>query len=191
MKTLANIIRRRLLFPLGIDTYLRTEDRRVLEQVIFPYIVGQPDLDRVLFVGCEIYTRGYNRVFRDKTYTTLEPDPGRRKYGASHHVVDGMQNIGHHFPEDSLDAVICNGVFGWGLDRRDEADKAIAGTAACLRKGGLFVVGWNDTPDRMPFRLDECPSLARFAPFAFPDLGTAVYLTHTGSRHTYSFFRRA
>jgi SAM-dependent methyltransferase len=187
---LIQFAKHRVLFPLGVNFYLRKEDRRILEQVIFPYLVSRSDLKTIVFVGCEIYTRGYNRVFRRKNYITLDVEPHHRKFGAKQHIVDRMENITEHFMKSSVDVVVCNGVFGWGLDDPVAADRAIQGVSECLRFGGLFIVGWNDIPERCPFKLADCPSTALFSPFEFPALGTSEYLTHTGNRHTYTFFAK-
>src|SRR6516165_8978951 len=106
----------------GVESYLRNEDRRVLEQVIFPSFLEADRYGDILFVGCHWYTQGYNKRFeeRKKNYWTIEIRPAMRKYGAKQHIVDAMQNIGKHFKPDSLDLILCNGVFGWGLDARPD-----------------------------------------------------------------------
>src|SRR5882762_2282845 len=71
----SQIALRRGIMSLGIDLYLRTDDRRVLEQIILPYFAERSEFSRVLFVGCDWYTRGYARIFRAKTYITLEIEP--------------------------------------------------------------------------------------------------------------------
>jgi len=102
----------------GVESYLLNEDRHVLEQVIFPYFLCRKQYQNVLFVGCHWYTKGYNRYFVErKNYWTIDIDPRKIKYGARQHVVDGMQNLTRHFHAGTLDLILCNGVFGWGLMR--------------------------------------------------------------------------
>lgn len=187
-QTIASIVRRRILFPLGVDHTLRNEDRRVLEQIIFPFLLAQPTLHRYLFVGCESYTHGYNRTFAKREYNTIEPAPERAKYGAERHVVDTMENMGAHYAADSLDVVICNGVIGWGLNDLSAANCAIALVAECLRPRGLLIIGWDDVPEHRPFLLGELQALQSFERYVFPPLGESEYLTQTGLRHTYNFF---
>jgi hypothetical protein len=50
----------------GVESYLKNEDRRVLEQIIFPYFLREDTYKDVLFVGCHWYTRGYNKRFEKK-----------------------------------------------------------------------------------------------------------------------------
>lgn len=156
--------------------------------MIFPYFVPLPQYSKILFVGCAWYTRGYRTIFRDKDYQTLEIDPRESRYGAKTHIVDSLENIHKHYDEGALDLILCNGVFGWGLDDRAAVEIAFGGCFRCLRSGGVLVHGWNDTPERCPFPLEECQSLQQFQPFVFPPLATAEYRLAGSSRHTYSFF---
>src|SRR5215831_3432238 len=72
----------------GVESFLLyCEDRRVLEQIIFPYFLNDQSFRSVLFVGCDWYTRGYNKIFEaQKKYITIDADPDKRKYGAKQHI---------------------------------------------------------------------------------------------------------
>ena len=172
------------------ETAFTTHDRHVLERVIFPYVLEQRELQRVLFVGCQWYTRRYNRIFRRKDYWTIEVDPTQSKFGSRRHVVDGLENLARHFDPDALDVILCNGVFGFGLDARDAVEAAFAACHTCLRPGGLFVLGWNDAAEFRPFPLAECASLKRFRPLEFAPLETAEFRTDTPLRHVFSFYTK-
>jgi SAM-dependent methyltransferase len=177
----------------GVESYLRTEDRRVLEQIIFPYFLRAKQYKQILFVGCQWYTRSYNKRFEEeeKNYWTIDIAKKRRRYGAKQHIVDGMQNMREHFPADTLDLILCNGVFGWGLDAKEDVEQAIQASFDCLREGGILVIGYDDIDERRPFRLAACSSLRQFEPFLFPPLATASYLTDTPYCHTFDFYAKA
>jgi SAM-dependent methyltransferase len=173
----------------GRESYLRTEDRRVLQQVIFPFYLEDVCCKDVLFVGCHWYTRGYNKVFeRHKNYWTLEIDPARARYGAAQHIVDALQNLRRHFENESLDLILCNGVFGWGLDSKPDVERAFAACHECLRPGGVLIIGWDDVDERRPFPLTDCKSLQAFEPLLFSPLESSEYVTETPYRHTYTFY---
>src|ERR1700748_2231981 len=104
------------LMDVGVYFYIKTEDRRVLEDRILPAIARSPDVQSVLFIGCEWYTRGYRRILGKRNYWTMEIVPEKRKFGAKQHVVDSAENIALHFKPESFDFILCNGVIGWGLD---------------------------------------------------------------------------
>ncbi len=173
---------------LGIELSLPTEDRRVLEKVVLPYL-GEA-CSRVLFVGCDWYTSHYEKLFAGKEYWTLEKEPRRRKYGAARHVTDVLANLAAHFPPGHFDAIVVNGVLGWGLDGRAEAEASLEACRLALREGGVLVLGWNDVPEKRPLAPEESQSLARLRPFVFPPLGSARHATATVNRHTFSFYSR-
>jgi SAM-dependent methyltransferase len=173
----------------GVESYLQLEDRRVLEQVMLPYFLQEDAYRDVLFVGCGWYTKGYNRHFEEKkNYWTVDINPWRKRYGAKQHIVDGLQHLDKHFSPGVLDLILCNGVFGWGLDEKADVEQAFRACRDCLREDGVLVIGWNDIEERRPFALAECQSLRAFQPFVFPPLGTSEYLTDTSYRHTYTFY---
>ena len=182
----------RALGIVGVSPFaLIHEDRRVLERTIFPSLIRRDDIRRILFVGCEWYTRRYEWIFRSRDYWTLEKDPGKRRYGADNHVIGRLEHLGRYFAPGSLDLIICNGVYGWGLNVAEDGDRAFAAAFEALREGGLLLLGWNDVPERRPFPLADCPSLARFARYRFEPLAAEDYLTNTPYRHVYSFYARS
>ncbi len=179
---------RRLASYCGIDLAPGSNDRIVLEDVIFPYFIQRDEFSVILFVGCHWYTRRYNKTFKDKTYWTLEINPAHSKYGARRHIVDSVENLRAHFDEGELDVIFCNGVFGWGLNDKDPVEKAFHECFECLRDGGILVLGWNDIPERCPFPLEDVQALRRFRRLVFPPLSTAEYLTVGPGRHKYGFY---
>jgi SAM-dependent methyltransferase len=171
---------------------LATEDRRVLEQVILPDVARRAEIQRILFVGVGWYTEAYERYFlRKRGYWTLDIDPAQALFGApgGRHFGDSATNVSSHFGEGSLDLIVCNGVFGWGLNERADVERAFDGFYRALRPGGIFLLGWNDIPVHTPFLPDETAALRRFEPYAFPALGTdRLCVANTDNRHTYHFY---
>lgn len=178
----------RMLSTIGIDLYQRTDDRRVLENIIFPYINQNDEFHKILFVGCAWYTKGYKKRVSKKDYWTIEIVPENQKFGAFQHIVDSIENVGLYFKEGELDLIICNGVFGWGLDARESVENAFKGCHDLLRSGGVFILGWNDIPERRPFPLEECESLKLFKPYSFPPLSAPQYVTESENRHIFNFY---
>jgi SAM-dependent methyltransferase len=170
--------------------YYPSEDRSVLENLIIPYYQLSPEHQRIVFVGTAWYTKGYNRMFARKSYTTMDPNPANRPYGAESHIVDVVGNLEQHVAPGSLDVIFLNGVVGWGLNERDDAETAFAACYRCLRKGGHFLIGWNDLAEHRPFRLEEVESLGKFQRLVFPPLDTSEYLIDNEWLHTFSFFSK-
>jgi hypothetical protein len=174
----------------GLPTSLGTPDRRLLEREILPWFGEREQYRRVLFVGCDWYTRHYDSFFEGREYWTLEKDPGRRRFGAARHVADSVVDLEAHFPEASFELILLNGVLGWGLDDPVEAEAALAGSASRLAPGGVLLLGWNDIPEKRILDPGQSPALAALRPWAFPPFGAARRVAPGRIRHTYDFYVR-
>ena len=139
----------------------------------------------MLFVGCDWYTKVYERRFRGKAYMTIEIDAARRPFGAERHIVGSLADLSGHVRRGELDLILCNGVFGWGLDSREEASRAFAACVAALRSGGVLVLGWDDVAEHRPFDPLSLPELQQLRPWVFPPVGSARLAVGT---HVFDFF---
>jgi SAM-dependent methyltransferase len=181
------VVRKRL----GLATPLNTTDRIVLEQVIFPQYSQDSDIRTVLFVGCGTYTAHYQEAyFPTQDFWTIEPDPGAASYGARQHIIAPLEQLEQHCAAEKFDLIICNGVFGWGLDGHEQCEAAFSQCHSRLKRGGHFLFGWDDIEQRTPIELNTLASLARFQEYTFPPLGTSRYVTDTPYLHTYAFYRK-
>lgn len=187
---LMSVVRKNLHFGKSKAYSILTTDRIVLEHQIFKHYAANPEIRNILFVGCDADTAGYQTHFKDRRYVTLEPNVDNRSFGATEHIVGTMENMGSHIPAGSLDLILCNGVFGWGLDEKENCEKAFAAAHVALKPSGQLVIGWNDVPRRCPFPLESITSLSRFRKFDFPLFGSYRYLTDTVYRHVYDFYMK-
>lgn len=162
-------------------------DRRVLEQIIIPFILSRFAPRTVLEVGREPYEAFYNEFFAGRELWTIDWDQAKAPFGAPNHITDDAANLRRHFPEEYFDFVLMNGVFGWGLNDRGAIESAFAAVYAILAPSGIFVLGWNDTPDLVPVPLDQVQSLRQFTPYFFAPLHGTSFKCST-CEHTYSFF---
>jgi hypothetical protein len=181
--------RRVVRYALGLPVPMETEDRRVLEEIIFKQIRKLPQTQRILFVGCDWYTKHYQRTFfGDRDYWTIDISAKAAKFGGRQHLTAGLQYLDRHFPERHFDVIFCNGVYGFGLDAQEQIERAIEMCWSRLRDGGYLVFGWDDIPVRTPVPLESIAALRRFEHFALPELAAGRYLTDTPYRHTYDFY---
>jgi SAM-dependent methyltransferase len=170
---------------------LFSDSRYIIEAKVIPYFVARPEYKNILFVGCAWFTRFYSKeYFSNKNYWTIDIDPQRAKYGSKQHIIDSVSNLHKHFPPNYFDLIICTGVFGWGLNEKSEVDRAFSNCFECLRPEGIFILGWNDIPERKPFPLEECQSLAKFKPYIFTPLSSSQYLTTSPRRLTLNFYSK-
>ncbi len=165
------------------------EDRNVLEQIIIPFVLSRFEPETVLDIGREPYEAFYNEFFEGRELWTVDWDARRARFGAPNHITDSAANLAGHFAEDYFDFVLMNGVLGWGLNNRDAIEKAFAAVHVILSPRGIFVLGWNDTPNLVPVPLDQVQSLRRFTPYYFEPLSGTSFLCDT-FRHTYSFYMK-
>lgn len=189
MQIVRELVKRFLVLARVPLTY-KAVDRVILEKEILPWLARQDDLSRVLFVGCDWYTSKYNRVFARKQYHTMDIDPTKRRYGSGRHVVDSMANLSAHFAPASLDLIICNGVYGWGLNDPNDIDKAFAGSLESLRPGGRLLLGWNDVEPHNAVPMSAIESLQIFESAIIEPLETSTARLDTPNNHVFSYFAR-
>ena len=175
---------------LGLPNRMPTPDRDTLEKVILPSYAARPDIKTVLFVGCAWYTHHYEQMLPGRVYWTIDPDPWKKRFGSRRHVVAGLESLDAHIAPGSLDLIICNGVFGWGLDDRADCERAFQGCFDALRPSGELIIGWNDVLERRPLELASLQSLARFRPLTFGPVGSNEYLANPENRHVYNFYAK-
>lgn len=161
----------------GLEFHLNHPDRLVLEDNIIPYFVAHSEFNKILFVGCEWFTKPYEKYFKNKEYWTIEIDPGKAKYGSrKHHIIDPLQNLSHHVEDNYFDLIFYNGVFGFGINTKEDTEESFWQCFQCLRPGGVLVFGWNDKPEYKPFPvIEECENLKRFQPYIFPPFAATEY----------------
>lgn len=161
--------------------------RLFLERDILPWL-GQ-HYAKVLFVGTAPYTYQFERLFRRSRgqFTTIDPDAGTTVWGARHHIVAPIQEIGRHRPAGSFDCIVFNGVFGFGIDDPEDQRAAVKILYDALAPGGLLLVGWNTN------LMSDPEERGIFTPYFVPADGlpwpqrTRFALPET---HVYDFYKR-
>jgi SAM-dependent methyltransferase len=182
-----------LKLRLGLKTPIYTEDRIIFEDEIQPYFIKEDQYQNILFVGCEYYTKHYNRWYKGKNYYTYDYNPRKRRFGCRKHIIDCIENVETHFEKESLDLILCNGVYGWGLNERDHANQAFNGCYQSLRPGGVLMVGWNGIDDEryvIPCPPNELESLQLFDPFQFPTRKQSRIASEGSFHHVFEFYQR-
>jgi SAM-dependent methyltransferase len=165
-------------------------DRYVLEHGVFPALLARPDVLRVLFVGCDWYTRDYPDIFAGRHFQTIDVDPAKARFGSADHVVGSMTDLDEIFAPSSYDAIVANGVIGFGLDDPAGCERAVAACSAVLRPGGWLVLGWNDVDDLRPVRLEDLAGLRAFEAVPLPPFPAPRHPTFSPAHHTFDFYRR-
>lgn len=167
-------------------------DRRLLEEGVLGALARAPVPRTVLFVGTRWYTASYERRLRGHRFVTLDVDPAAARHGSRQaHLTCCLSEADAHLPAGAFDAVIVNGVFGWGLDDAARGAAALRACRTLLDPGGWLLIGWNDVPGRRPFDIGVTARAAGFAPAACPPLGEAVVRVPGSAGHVFEGYRPA
>ena len=185
------------MLPAGLRAWLRewradrrttrSPDRAVLEGRVLPAFAASGG--SVLWVGCRRYTRHYPAMLeaRGATCHTLEIDPAAARWGRSgRHVVGSLLEVDRLYPAGSFDAVLCNGVLGFGVNEPAAQAQALAAMARILKPEGWLLLGWNT--DRIEDPLATGLALRQFAPARLADLDQRIAVH--GCTHVFDFLRR-
>jgi hypothetical protein len=165
-------------------------DRYILERAVFPALAADAGVNTLLFAGVDWYTKDYEQRFPGRRLHTIDIDPDKARYGSSSHSTAPLGEADRFHEPASLDALVCSGVIGFGLNDRAECERTMALCRSLLRPGGWLVIGWNDVDDLRPFHVDDLEELRRFEPTPLPPFPTARYPTFSPARHTFDFYRR-
>ncbi|MBW4634494.1 MAG: class I SAM-dependent methyltransferase [Iphinoe sp. HA4291-MV1] len=176
----------------GFDLYLDSPDRLVLEDVIIPYFISRSEYHKILFVGCEWYNKPYRQLFRNQEYWTIEIEEWKKRYASKRHIIDSLLNLDLHIENNYFDIIIYNGVFGHGINSREDVEESFNQCYKALREGGILVFGWNNVPQYTPIPVTtECENLKKFDDYFFEPLSTSEYLVpNTEFKHTYHFYKK-
>ncbi len=143
----------------GLMTHPRV--RAMREEILARYVAGLPDrqywnatimpallkagFKRILFVGCGSYTRDVHQAFESQGVECWTSDiiPENAQWGnPDRHITCDIAHIRAHVPEAHFDAILFNGVMGYGVTGTHM--KTIAPVlATILRPPALLLIGWN------------------------------------------------
>lgn len=169
-----------------------TDDRLVLERIIFREIYTSGNYSNILFVGCSPFTRWYPTIFDTCpkiTFSTVDPDLQKLPDGSkTHHRVARFESL-ITLPEthEFYDLVILNGVFGYGIDSLEDKLAALKTTHAILKPRGRVLIGYRDLENEPDLDLTLIDP-DQFDRAAIPAFTCSRYLTKSENRHTFACF---
>lgn len=129
---------------LRVAKIMRSPDRLVLVDRYLPAFAARGG--RILWVGCQAYTADYPARLETggAEVWTMEFDPAAAIWGApGRHRTGDLKAVDTLFGDMIFDAVLCNGVLGFGVNSPEDQQIALAAMAKVLRPGGLLLLGWN------------------------------------------------
>lgn len=158
---------------LRVARIMRSPDRLVLVDRYLPAFAKSGG--RILWVGCQAYTADYPALLEagGGEVWTLEFDPAAALWGREgrHHTGD-LKMADQIFSDLTFDAILCNGVLGFGVNSPEDQQTALAAMAQLLRPGGVLLLGWNT--DRIADPVAAGFTAAAYRPATLGDLPTRM-----------------
>lgn len=178
--------------PFGQAHRFTSIDRRWLEGIVLPHYGARRPPMTVLFVGANAQTAHYqDAFFAAHRFVTIDIDPVAMRYGSrDRHIVDCASRIERYFTPASVDLIICNGVFGWGLNDAARMHRCMTGFARVMKPNAELLIGYNDLSGRRPRGLGAVGAAVSFEQATESPLGAAVVQAPGSNRHCFEFWRR-
>lgn len=162
----------------------KLNDRNVLEEIIFPYVLAKYDPQTILDIGREDYQAFYNDFFEGRDLYTIDMNPKHAEFGMKgKHEIDNVTNLKNHYQDSQFDFILMNGVYGWGLNEEKDIQVTFNAVYDILKPGGVFILGFNEEV----FSFDKIEGLNKLKKLKFPPLKTDAFTCINGN-HTYKFF---
>lgn len=185
------LIRMGMHFYMTDRFYVGNEDRRILETQLLPWYSSRPEFKTIVFTGNQWYTMGYRKLFKNRRWIVMEQCPrAARRYGGPDVVNASCADAALHFPAESLDLVLFSGVFGYGLNTREELESALNGFYSAMKPGAEMLFSWDDTPKNTPFDPLTSPAFAKFERITCPLFHSDKIVTSDSWKKTWIFLRK-
>lgn len=165
----------------------RNPGRRALVGEILPAYAASGG--RILWVGCRRYTKKYGAMLERNggECWTLDIELKHAKWGQTgRHLTWDLIKIDQLIAAESFDSVLCNGVFGFGVDTRSAQLAALGAIKRILKPGGRLLLGWNTERVEDPFSLE--PVQNEYVGDALTGHGERWEVPEAG--YVYEFLRR-
>ncbi len=162
-------------------------DRKLLAEAYIPAFAVEGG--KILWVGCRAYTADDYPVLEaggGEVWTT-DIDPGAARWGVEgRHRTGDVCEADVVFADQMFDAIVCNGVLGFGVDAPEQQRRALQALSRILKPGGRLLLGWNVDKISDPIAASLTEPWFSHQPFA----GQQARVTFAETTHVYDTFVR-
>jgi hypothetical protein len=181
-----------LALSLDLEFPLKSENRLFLENQIFDLLntrfKQQAERARCLFLGTDKRSWHYPKCL-DAELFTLDIEPKKAIYGnRGHHTIGSASTLLQYYAPRSFDAIIANGLIGFGMNQLADCEALLAGTHALLKENGLLVLGYNDGAEFVNFKVRDSKNYKLFEEFV-PNHQTLNRCQYEFGDHTFVFLK--
>ena len=181
-----------LALTLGVEFPLKSENRLFLENQIFALLNArfkqQSARARCLFLGTDKRSWHYPKCLDAELYT-MEIDPKKAIYGnRGHHTIGSAGELLQHYAPRSFDAVIANGLIGFGMNQLQDCEALLGSAHAVLKADGLLVLGYNDGAEFVNFKVRDSKNYKLFEEYV-PNDQTLNRCQYEFGDHTFVFLK--
>jgi len=181
-----------LALTLGVEFPLKSENRLFLENQIFALLNArfkqQSARARCLFLGTDKRSWHYPKCL-DAVLYTMDIEPKKAIYGnRGHHTIGSAGELLQHYAPRSFDAVIANGLIGFGMNQLQDCEALLGSAHAVLKADGLLVLGYNDGAEFVNFKVRDSKNYKLFEEYV-PNDQTLNRCQYEFGDHTFVFLK--
>ena len=181
-----------LAITLGVEFPLKSDNRLFLENQIFDLLNArfkqQGARTQCLFLGTDKRSWHYPKCL-DADLFTLDIEPKKAIYGnRGHHTIGSAGTLLQYYEPRYFDAIIANGLIGFGMNQLEDCEALLAGSHAVLKENGLLVLGYNDGAEFVNFKVRDSKNYKLFEEFV-PNHQTLDRCQYEFGDHTFVFLK--
>ena len=193
LKNIAFKLSPHLAVKLGIEFPFKSPNRVFLETRVFQFINetygGKQPRGNGLFIGTDKRSWHYPAEL-DLELHTIAIEKKKAIYGNhKHHIVGSATELERYYDANFFDVVIGNGLIGFGMNAPEQCEQLLAGAASLLKDDGLFIIGFNDGPEFVSFKVKQASNYQLFDEFIPGHFGL-TQSTYEFGDHTFVFLKK-
>lgn len=162
-----------------------------MEYCLLPHFHADDRIQKILIVGVAHYSAHYDEYFNHKqSVYSIDPDTKTARFGCKdRHFIDYIQHVDQYFDDGTFDCVLMNGVYGHGLDKENDLQKALDKVYNVLGNKGILLFGWDKQQGVDPIDLDSKSLFEKYSPYTING-SSRIRITKKGQHHIFDIYQK-